>query len=156
MKSRAFVMVLSISLMSMAGCTQCSQKPAETAKDGAQSAEQAAQEAAPAGKLEIVDIEVGKGAVAEPGKRLTVHYTGTLQDGKKFDSSRDEGRSPFPFTLGAGHVIAGWEEGIKGMKEGGKRKLVIPPQMAYGERGAGGLIPPNATLIFEVELLKVE
>ncbi len=106
-------------------------------------------------KLEITDLVVGTGAVAETGKSVEVHYRGTLTDGKEFDSSRKHGQ-PFSFRLGAGDVIPGWDEGVKGMKVGGKRKLVVPPAMAYGERGAGGVIPPNATLTFEVELLDVK
>lgn len=157
MLGKVFFVSVLVSTMSLVGCTQCSQKKDAGTDQAAQSAEQAAPAdgAQPAGKLEMTDETAGTGAVAEAGKRLTVHYVGTLQDGTKFDSSRDRD-APFTFTLGAGHVIAGWEEGIKGMKVGGKRKLVIPPQMAYGERGAGGVIPPNATLVFEVELLKVE
>ena len=104
--------------------------------------------------LQIEDIEVGSGAVAAKGKEITVHYTGWLQDGTKFDSSLDR-RQPLTIVLGAGQVIQGWDEGFSGMKEGGKRKLTIPPEMGYGARGAGGVIPPNATLVFEVELLKV-
>jgi len=105
-------------------------------------------------KLEITDLAVGQGAVAETGKTVTVHYRGTLKDGTEFDSSRKG--APFTFRLGAGKVIRGWDEGVKGMKVGGKRKLVIPPSMGYGERGAGRTIPPNATLTFEVELLAVD
>ncbi|NMG28813.1 FKBP-type peptidyl-prolyl cis-trans isomerase [Aromatoleum evansii] len=104
--------------------------------------------------LVIEDLEVGSGATAAAGKRVSVHYTGWLTDGKKFDSSKDR-NDPFDFPLGAGHVIRGWDEGVQGMQEGGKRKLTIPPQLGYGARGAGGVIPPNATLVFEVELLKV-
>mgnify|MGYP000999771117 FL=1 len=104
--------------------------------------------------LIIEDIETGSGTEAEKGRRISVHYTGRLADGSKFDSSLDRGQ-PFEFKLGAGQVIRGWDEGFAGMKEGGKRKLTIPPEMGYGARGAGGVIPPNATLVFEVELLKV-
>ena len=104
--------------------------------------------------LIIEDIETGSGTEAEKGHRISVHYTGRLADGSKFDSSLDRGQ-PFEFKLGAGQVIRGWDEGFAGMKEGGKRKLTIPPEMGYGARGAGGVIPPNATLVFEVELLKV-
>ena len=104
--------------------------------------------------LIIEDITTGQGKEAEKGKEITVHYTGWLQDGTKFDSSLDR-RQPLTIVLGAGQVIQGWDEGFGGMKEGGKRKLTIPPEMGYGARGAGGVIPPNATLVFEVELLKV-
>ena len=104
--------------------------------------------------LIIEDIETGHGKEAVKGKEITVHYTGWLQDGTKFDSSLDR-RQPLTIVLGVGQVIQGWDEGFSGMKEGGKRKLTIPPEMGYGARGAGGVIPPNATLVFEVELLKV-
>ena len=106
-------------------------------------------------ELIIEDLEVGSGKDAVAGSKITVNYRGTLQDGTEFDSSYDRG-APFSFTLGAGEVIAGWDQGFKGMKVGGKRKLTIPSTLAYGKTGAGALIPPDATLIFEVELLEVE
>lgn len=106
-------------------------------------------------ELIIEDIVVGSGEEAVSGKVVTVNYKGTLTDGTTFDSSYDRD-TPFTFNLGAGEVIKGWDQGVAGMKVGGKRKLTIPHDLAYGEAGAGGVIPPNATLIFEVELLKVE
>jgi peptidylprolyl isomerase len=103
--------------------------------------------------LQITDLVVGEGEEAQAGQTVSVNYRGTLQNGKEFDSSY--GRGPFSFPLGAGRVIKGWDEGVAGMRVGGKRQLVIPPDLAYGSRGAGGVIPPDATLLFEVELLKV-
>ena len=106
--------------------------------------------------LKYIDEKVGDGKEAKAGDTVSVHYTGTLTNGKKFDSSRDRGK-PFEFPLGAGRVIKGWDEGVAGMKEGGKRKLTIPADLAYGSREIGdGLIPANSTLIFEVELVKVK
>lgn len=104
--------------------------------------------------LKYVDRVVGTGDEAVAGKTVNVHYTGWLENGKQFDSSVDRGQ-PFSFPLGAGRVIKGWDEGVQGMKVGGKRKLTIPSDLGYGSRGAGGVIPPNATLIFDVELLGV-
>jgi len=105
--------------------------------------------------LQYLDVKVGDGAEAKVGDTVSVHYTGTFKDGKKFDSSVDRNQ-PFSFSLGRGQVIKGWDEGVAGMKEGGKRKLVIPSELGYGARGAGGVIPPNSELHFEVELLKVK
>jgi FKBP-type peptidyl-prolyl cis-trans isomerase len=113
-------------------------------------------------ELQKIEVKQGGGAEAVSGRPVVVHYTGWIYDeskpdkkGAKFDSSRDRG-TPFGFPLGGGKVIKGWDEGVVGMKVGGQRTLVIPPQMGYGERGAGGVIPPNATLIFDVELLEVK
>jgi FKBP-type peptidyl-prolyl cis-trans isomerase FkpA len=104
--------------------------------------------------LRYIDVEEGDGPEAKAGDTVSVHYTGWLVSGSKFDSSRDRGQ-PFVFPLGAGRVIRGWDEGVAGMKVGGVRKLIVPPELGYGSRGAPPVIPPNATLIFEVELLKV-
>lgn len=143
-----------LSLGVLAGCNKCSgPKPAAEGTAPAPSVD-----AAPpveASELKIEEVLVGSGDEAVEGKEVTVHYTGTLIDGKKFDSSLDRNEA-FKFRLGAGMVIPGWEQGIKGMKVGGKRKLTIPSKLGYGERGAGGVIPPNATLIFDVELLGVQ
>lgn len=105
--------------------------------------------------LQIEELQAGTGVEATNGKTVDVHYTGWLTDGTKFDSSVDRGR-PFSFPLGAGRVIKGWDQGVAGMKVGGKRKLTIPPELGYGSRGAGAVIPPGATLVFEVELLAVK
>jgi FKBP-type peptidyl-prolyl cis-trans isomerase FkpA len=121
----------------------------------AQSSGSPAASASPAGKLEVTDEVVGTGDEAVAGKTVTVNYVGTLTNGKKFDSSYDRNQ-PFDFKLGGGQVIKGWDEGVAGMKVGGKRKLVIPPDLGYGAQGAGSDIPPNATLVFEVELLGVK
>ena len=104
--------------------------------------------------LQIEELKLGSGEAAKSGQFVSVHYTGWLTNGQKFDSSKDRDE-PFEFSLGERMVIAGWDEGVQGMKVGGIRKLTIPPQLAYGARGAGGVIPPNATLVFEVELLDI-
>lgn len=115
----------------------------------------ATKEVATASGLKYADLVEGKGASPKKGQNVVVHYTGTLTDGSKFDSSVDR-NEPFKFQIGMGRVIKGWDEGVMSMKVGGKRRLVIPPALGYGARGAGGVIPPNATLIFDVELLGLE
>jgi FKBP-type peptidyl-prolyl cis-trans isomerase len=120
---------------------------------GGSMAESSQEVTTPSG-LKYVDQVVGTGEAAVAGQNVSVHYTGWLENGKKFDSSVDRGQ-PFSFPLGAGRVIKGWDEGVQGMKVGGKRKLTIPSDLGYGSRGAGGVIPPNATLVFDVELLGV-
>lgn len=142
-----------------AGCTkkttsepQGESTPAAAAQ--ATTATGAPGENASATTLKKEDLKTGKGEEAVAGKLVTVHYTGWLTDGTKFDSSLDRDQ-PFTFNLGAGHVIRGWDEGVQGMKVGGKRKLTIPPEMGYGDRGAPPVIPPGSTLVFDVELLKV-
>jgi FKBP-type peptidyl-prolyl cis-trans isomerase len=128
--------------------------PSQLAQAGALGGEMVApRERVSESGLRITDLKLGDGAEARSGQTVIVNYRGTLENGKEFDSSY--GRGPFSFPLGAGRVIRGWDEGVAGMQVGGKRKLVIPPDLAYGERGAGGVIPPNATLIFEVELLEI-
>jgi len=134
-------------------------KPAQaaSAKPAEKPAEpQKAAEPAPTNeKLEIKDLVVGKGAEAKAGDSVKVHYVGTLTDGKEFDASKKHGQ-PFEFELGAGRVIKGWDQGVAGMKVGGKRKLTVPPSLGYGARGFPPVIPPSSTLIFEVELLEVK
>ena len=152
MKTIAVTSILSLS--ALVGCNKCSDP--KTATEG--KTEAPPTETTPpveATELKIEEVQAGSGEEAVEGKEVTVHYTGKLTDGKQFDSSVDR-NEPFKFRLGAGMVIPGWEQGIKGMKVGGKRKLTIPPQLGYGERGAGGVIPPNATLVFDVELLGVQ
>jgi FKBP-type peptidyl-prolyl cis-trans isomerase len=140
---KILVLALCVAAASVAAC---SKNP-----DAGASASAAAPQA---GALQIEDVKIGDGAVAAKGKTVAVHYTGTLTDGKKFDSSLDRGQ-PITFPLGSGMVIKGWEQGIEGMRVGGKRKLTIPPALGYGERGKGP-VPPNATMIFDVELVSVQ
>jgi FKBP-type peptidyl-prolyl cis-trans isomerase FkpA len=141
--------ILTLMALVVASAVSCSDQPKETTMAGVTS-------------LQATDTKPGTGATATAGKEVTVHYTGWLYDasaadhhGRKFDSSRDHGE-PFSFRLGAGMVIRGWDQGVDGMKVGGQRTLVIPPDLGYGSRGAGGVIPPNAVLVFDVELLDVK
>ena len=159
MKPRGYLAL--VLLVGLAGC-KSSQGQSGTAGQsdvpaprtpGISSSTTPSQEISMPSGLKYQDIVVGQGQAAASGRRVQVNYTGWLTDGTQFDSS--VGRAPFEFTLGAQEVIRGWDDGVTGMKEGGKRKLTIPPDLGYGARGAGGVIPPNATLLFEVELLKV-
>jgi FKBP-type peptidyl-prolyl cis-trans isomerase len=127
----------------------CSQSQAPSGGGGG------GQEVTTASGLKYTDTKVGTGAEAKAGQNVSVHYTGWLTNGTKFDSSKDRGQ-PFNFPLGGGRVIKGWDEGVQGMKVGGTRKLTIPANLGYGPQGAGGVIPPNATLVFEVDLLDVK
>ena len=158
-----------IACLALAGCRQTSTAQeassstttsASTQPGGATATTSGAtqgQERTLPGGLVVIDLKVGDGTMAEPGRTVSVHYTGWLVDGTKFDSSLDRG-TPITFPLGADppRVIRGWEEGVKGMRVGGKRKLTIPPEMAYGEQGRPPVIPPNAVLVFEVELVDVK
>lgn len=145
------LLIACVGAVILVSTTACSQQQAATP-----------QKASTMSELIITDVKVGEGDTASAGKQVSVHYTGWLYDaaapdhhGAKFDSSRDRGQ-PFDFPLGAGRVIQGWDKGVDGMKIGGQRTLIIPPEMGYGARGAGGVIPPNATLVFDVELLGVK
>jgi FKBP-type peptidyl-prolyl cis-trans isomerase FkpA len=146
MPSLGFLRTAALAMMVVAGLAACGAPELPPATAGVD-------------QLQVTDLVVGSGAEAVAGKRVTVHYSGWLYEpaqpeakGKPFDSSREAGR-PFSFTLGAGQVIAGWDQGVQGMRVGGQRRLVIPQQLAYGERGAGRVIPPRASLVFDVELL---
>lgn len=163
-KHRALSLVVGLFLIAAVSVSGCRPTPSESPQEPAPSEPTSSQEATPpepegdseqVTELRIEDIVVGEGRAAKTGDRVSVHYTGRLTDGKKFDSSRDSGR-PFEFVLGQGEVIRGWDEGIVGMKVGGQRKLTVPPDMAYGEEGYPGVIPPNATLVFDVELLSIQ
>lgn len=152
------MMVLAVVTVLFLGCERGQEAGHETGHETGAAGEKAGTmaenlETTPSG-LQYVDVKVGTGASPQKGQTAVVHYTGWLVDGKKFDSSKDRGQ-PFSFAVGRGQVIKGWDEGVATMKVGGTRKLVIPPDLAYGARGAGGVIPPNATLTFEVELLEI-
>jgi FKBP-type peptidyl-prolyl cis-trans isomerase FkpA len=163
-KRRSGTLMVAFALIVLIALSGCAAKPAASPPGSTQSEPAAAQGSTPddspgttkeVTELKIEDLKVGDGAEAKTGDTVSVHYTGWLTDGTKFDSSRDSG-TPFQFTLGQGRVIRGWDEGVAGMKVGGRRKLTIPPEMGYGAQGAGGgVIPPNATLVFDVELLGV-
>jgi FKBP-type peptidyl-prolyl cis-trans isomerase len=152
-------LALTIAVLASFASTGCTSAPKATTSQPAAQTQPAPTAPAPATTpdvtaLKIEDVKVGTGAEAKKGDLVTVNYTGYLTDGTKFDSSLDSGQ-PFKFTIGNGEVIAGWDQGFAGMKVGGKRKLTIPPELGYGAQGAGGVIPPNATLVFDVELLAV-
>ena len=164
--SRPTYWLAALAIIALAGCQQGKPGEATPPPSSTPTTQQSAQPTGPqttAAKmvttpsgLKYQDLVVGGGAMAEEGSKVEVNYTGWLTDGTKFDSSLDPGRTPLPFTIGAGMVIRGWDEGVKGMRIGGKRKLTIPPDLAYGERGYPPLIPANSTLVFEVELMGVK
>jgi FKBP-type peptidyl-prolyl cis-trans isomerase FkpA len=149
------LLVVVVAALVLGGCGQPGAATAPNATTTTTSSGTKAAEVTMPDGLTFTDDQVGTGAEAQAGKTVSVHYTGWLTDGTKFDSSRDRNQ-PFSFPLGRGQVIKGWDEGVAGMKVGGKRTLTIPPDLGYGARGAGGVIPPNATLKFEVELLDVK
>lgn len=148
----ALVTLCAVLMLSASRCASEQNNPASTPASEGNTMSESTQ----VKELIIEDVKVGDGAEAKAGQTVVVHYTGTLvEDGSKFDSSKDRGE-PFSFRLGAGQVIKGWDQGVAGMKVGGVRNLTIPPELGYGSRGAGGVIPPNAALKFEVELLEVK
>ena len=150
---KLLVLFLFVTGVAIAACSDKDTKTSGEAKPAAVASAPAGAVTTPSG-LSYVDLVVGNGPQPMSGKTVKVHYTGWLENGTKFDSSVDRGE-PFVFTIGAGEVIPGWDEGVMTMKVGGRRRLIVPPQLGYGAAGAGGVIPPNATLIFEVELLDV-
>jgi FKBP-type peptidyl-prolyl cis-trans isomerase len=171
---RRAVSLLFVAVPLLGGCSKLTEppRPEAVAGEGAAEAKQAQPAATPTptptpaptpaqpppdpnAKLEIKDLVVGKGAEAKSGDTVKVHYVGTLQNGTEFDASKKHGDQPFSFDLGKGRVIKGWDEGVAGMRIGGKRKLTIPPHLGYGARGMGDKIPPNSTLVFEVELVDI-
>jgi FKBP-type peptidyl-prolyl cis-trans isomerase FkpA len=153
MNLKPFARALLASLLCISGALSAAAAASQEPKPMEPTKDTAKEIVTPSG-LKYTDLKTGTGAEARSGNVVEVHYTGWLLDGTKFDSSRDHNQ-PFRFKLGAGQVIRGWDEGVAGMKVGGKRKLIIPAELGYGRQGAGGVIPPGATLVFEVELLGV-
>jgi FKBP-type peptidyl-prolyl cis-trans isomerase len=156
LKNKLKHILFALPIILITGCDGCSSSK-ESSSDNANSPVSEIPDSTQEKKatLQKIDIEVGDGKTAEVGQRVSVHYTGTLEDGTKFDSSKDR-NTPFQFNLGRGEVIKGWDDGVQGMKIGGTRKLIIPSHLGYGKRGVPGVIPPNATLIFEVDLLEIK